>query len=208
MDLGPAARQRGGRGQRPVDLAQPRKEEEALDRDAEPRRAARAIGGQSGAIGRPRQRAARGRAEDGARAAPAEEPARVAVALAAARRGRVEQADRHVDADDAGAAREPEDAGEVARHGDLRARALANTTTQPARQPSTPATRGATRRRQARRGGRPATSASCTMVTSETMSKTGRPVSRWMSAVYGGMLVHSSTMAPMSGCSATSRRAT
>ncbi len=74
-----------------------------------------------------------------------------------------------------------------------------NTTTQPARQPSTPATRGATRRRQARRGGRPATSASCTMVTSETMSKTGRPVSRWMSAVYGGMLVHSSTMAPMSG---------
>src|SRR5207249_5543678 len=104
MDLGHAVRQRGVRGERLVDLAQPRKEEEALDRDAEPRRAARAIGGQSGAIGRPRQRAARGRAEDGARAAPSEKPARGAVALAAARRGRVEQADRNVDADVAGAA--------------------------------------------------------------------------------------------------------
>src|SRR5439155_10304874 len=58
------------------------------------------------------------------------------------------------------------------------------------------------------RGGRAAASPAWTMLTSDTMSNTARPVSRWMSAVYGGMLVHSSTIAPTSGCSVTRRRAT
>src|SRR5207245_877780 len=200
---------RGSRADRPPHRARPRKEKEALDRDAQPRRAAGAIGREGRAIGGTREGAPRRRAEDGARAPPSEQPARVTVALAAAGRRRVEQPDRHVHADDAGGARDLEDAGEVARHGDLRAGAVAQHD-HPARATAVHAGHEGCHaaRRQALRGGWPAPSASWPMVTSGTMSKTGRPVSRWMSAVYGGMLVHSSTMAPTSGWSATSRRAT
>src|SRR5207247_2224688 len=66
------------------------------------------------------------------------------------------------------------------------------------------------RARQAHAGRGPMleASASCAMRTSDVMSNTGRPVSRRMSSAYGGMFVHSSTIAPTSGCSETSRRAT
>ena len=61
---------------------------------------------------------------------------------------------------------------------------------------------------QAGRGARPWRTASCTMRTRVVMSKTGRPVAAWISARYGGMFVHSSTIAPISGCASTIRRAT
>src|SRR5213594_1437724 len=192
--------------ERLVDFAQPGKQAEALDRDAQARRAAGAIGREGPAIARPRQRAPRRRAEDGARARGPEQAPRVAITLPAAGRRGVEQPERHVHADDARGAREVEDRTEVARHRHLGAGAAVGAGAlgqhdHPACATAVDAGHeiGHVARRQARRGGWPATSASWTMVTSETMSKTGRPVSRWMSAVYGGMLVHSSTMAPMSG---------